>query len=103
MDPVFIRHKHYFVRPISNSSIRLHLSRLRQFANNRTGFIRDTHARRPDLIERVVHGSGSRVGKASILPAQHDSDVGGKVLVSAVDIVAVHDPDSDRDLSWPIS
>jgi len=29
--------------------------------------------------------------KASILPAQHDSDVGSKILLGAVDVVDVHD------------
>src|SRR5690349_24914860 len=111
MDPVFIRHKHYFVRPISNrnelntkrlpiererlqpqwlrkrsdvtlpvenSSIMLHLSLLRQFANNRIRLIRDSHSRSPDLIEPLVRQSCSRVREPSILPAQRDSDVGGE-------------------------
>jgi len=41
------------------------------------------------------------VRKTSILPAQYDSDVGGKVLLGAVDAVDVHNPDPDRVGAFP--
>src|SRR4029077_17140706 len=39
------------------------------------------------------------VRKSSVLPAKHDSDIGGEVLLSTVDVGDVHHPDSDGDLS----
>jgi len=62
-------------------------------ADNR--FIRDTHPRSPDLIERVVHQPCSRVRKSSVLPAKNDSDVSGEILLGAVDISDVDNPDSN--------
>jgi len=68
-----------------------------------------THSRSPDLIERVVRQPCSGVRKSSVLPAKNDSEVGGKVLLGAVDVSDVRNPDSNGDLSlprtgrWPIN
>ena len=53
------------------------------------------------MLERLVRHTCSRVRKSSVLPAKNDSEVGGKVLLGAVDVSDVHNPDSNGDLSWP--
>jgi hypothetical protein len=40
------------------------------------------------------------VRKSSILPAQHDSDVGREGLLRTVDVADIDDPNSDGNLSW---
>ena len=54
----------------------------------------------PNLFERVAHNSLAGVSQTRIIPAQYHRDLGGEVLERAVDVTNVHDPDSDRDLSW---
>ena len=84
---------------IDDRALSVDFDRLRQLANNGIGFICDTHSWSPDLIERVMRKPGSCVRKSNIFPAQHDRDIGSKVLLGTVDISDVHDPDSNEDLS----
>src|SRR6185437_1084815 len=85
---------------IDDRALSVDFDRLRQLANNGIGFIRDTHSWSPDLIERVVRHSRSRVCKTSVLPAKDDSDVSREALLCAVDAADIDGPYFGGNLSW---
>ena len=71
-----------------------------ELAAYRTCFVHNTQTRVPNLFEGIANNPVASVSQTRIFPAQHHGDLGGEVLERAVDVTNVHDPDSDRDLSW---
>jgi hypothetical protein len=53
----------------------------------------------PDLVERVMCDSATSVSQPRIFPAQNNRNISREVLLCAVDVMDVNDPDLNGDSS----